>query len=91
MNNSWYVYLLRCHDNTLYTGVTTDPQRRLHEHNHTTRGARYTRARRPVELVYHECAEDRAGACRREWEIKQLDSAGKRALIAAKTVELVLE
>ncbi|MES9899345.1 MAG: GIY-YIG nuclease family protein [Sedimenticola sp.] len=89
--NDWYVYLLRCRDNTLYTGVTTDPQRRLHEHNHTAKGARYTRARRPLELVYSEQVEDRATACRREWEIRQLSAVAKRTLIETSRKDSVLE
>ncbi len=78
----WYVYILRCRDNTLYIGVTTDCERRLHEHNHTNKGAKYTRARRPVSLSYHEQADNRAAAQRREAEIKRLSAAQKEALIA---------
>lgn len=91
MSDSWHVYILRCGDSTLYTGVTTDPRRRLHEHNHTTRGARYTRARRPVEMVYSEAVTDRASACRREWEIKQLKATQKRQLISTGDPASVLE
>jgi putative endonuclease len=80
--NGWFVYLLRCGDNSLYTGVTTDLERRLHEHNHTPRGAKYTRARRPVTLAYSEPAHSRQAACRREWEIKQLRADEKEQLIA---------
>ncbi len=76
---SWYVYILRCADDTLYTGITTDPDRRLGEHNAGT-GARYTAPRRPVEMVHLEDAEDRAAAARREYEIKQLPRAEKLAL-----------
>lgn len=79
---SWYVYLLRCADDTLYTGVTTDPQRRLREHNAGgPRGARYTRARRPVELIYSEPATNRAEACRREAAIKKLSREAKLAFL----------
>ncbi|MCP4284144.1 MAG: GIY-YIG nuclease family protein [Gammaproteobacteria bacterium] len=78
----WYTYILCCADSTLYTGVTTDLERRLHEHNHTRRGARYTRARRPVSLLYFEQTESRTLATRREWEIKQLSAKEKRALAA---------
>lgn len=76
----WYVYLLQCSDNTLYTGVTCDLQRRLHEHNHTSRGARYTRSRRPVTLVYHEQVSDRSSAQQREASIRRMDAAAKRRL-----------
>jgi len=79
---SWFVYLLRCADDTLYAGVTTDPDRRLAEHNAGV-GARYTRARLPVERVYLEPAPDRAAACRREASIKKMPRAAKLALISA--------
>lgn len=81
--SSWFVYLLRCADGTLYAGVTTDPDRRLAEHNAGT-GARYTRARRPVERVYLEPAADRAAACRREAALKRLPRAAKLTLVSAK-------
>ena len=80
-NGNWFVYMLRCADDTLYTGVTTDPVRRLQEHNHGHGSARYTRARRPVSLVYTETAIDRAAACRREAQIKRYRRADKLALI----------
>lgn len=79
----WYVYMLRCADGSLYTGVTTDPDRRLREHNEGRLGARYTRARRPVALVYLEEAADRSLACRREALIKALPRDEKLALLAA--------
>jgi putative endonuclease len=79
---NWHVYILRCADETLYTGITTDPARRLQEHNGECRGgARYTRTRRPVEMIWCETAEDRAAASRREWEIKHLTRAQKQNLI----------
>ncbi|WP_275098588.1 GIY-YIG nuclease family protein [Sedimenticola hydrogenitrophicus] len=81
---NWFIYILRCGDGTLYTGVTTDVERRLHEHNHGPRGAKYTRARRPLVLAYQEAAESRSAACRREWEIRQLSAAEKRRLISAR-------
>ena len=82
MSQSWYVYILRCADDTLYTGITTDVGRRLAEHNgNGPLGARYTRARRPVELAYSEQARDRASAARREAAIKQLPRQAKLALI----------
>lgn len=80
----WFIYLLECADGTFYTGITTDPQRRLHEHNHTGRGARYTRARRPVVLAYQEAAASRAEAARREYAIRTLPRAAKQVLAAKK-------
>ena len=76
----WFVYLLHCSDQTLYTGITTDLQRRLQEHNGGRAGARYTRARRPVRLVYFESATDRSMASRREYAVRRLSSRGKRQL-----------
>ena len=82
---TWWVYLLRCADGSLYTGITTDLDRRLAEHNGDGRpaGARYTRSRRPVQLVYHEAARNRSAATQREAAIKRLDRACKLALCAA--------
>ena len=80
---SYYVYILRCSDSTLYTGIATDVQRRLVEHNETQKGAKYTRVRRPVELVYQEETEDRSSACKREYAIKQLKREEKLRLINA--------
>ena len=79
-----YVYLLRCHDDTLYCGWTTDPQERLRVHN-SGRGAKYTRSRLPVELVYQEAYEDRHEALSREWQIKQMSRMEKETLIAQGT------
>jgi putative endonuclease len=78
---AWCVYMLRCADGTLYTGITTDIARRIAEHNgESGLGARYTRSRRPVQLVYVEAAANRAGAARREAAIKKLDRVRKLAL-----------
>jgi putative endonuclease len=80
---AWFVYMLRCADGTLYTGITTDIDRRLAEHNgEGGTGARYTRSRRPVVLAYSEPADSRAEASRREAAIKQLDRTRKLALCA---------
>ena len=81
MAEPWFVYILRCADRTLYTGVTTDPDKRLADHN-SGRGARYTRSRGPVEMVYTEPAADRGAALRRESEIKRMRAADKRRLVA---------
>jgi putative endonuclease len=80
MAEPWFVYILRCADRTLYTGVTNDTGRRVADHN-AGRGARYTRVRRPVALVYVEAVEDRGAALRRESEIKRMRAADKRRLI----------
>lgn len=81
----WTVYLARCSDGTLYTGVTTDPERRLAEHNSGCGGA-YTRSRGPVILVYWEHASDRSGALRREHAIKRLSRAQKEALVLRRSM-----
>ena len=83
----WHVYILRCADGSLYTGIAKDSAKRLSEHN-AGRGARYTRSRLPVELVYAETAVDRGSALRREHEIKQLSAAGKRRLIESSQAQL---
>jgi len=80
---AWWVYMLRCADGSLYTGITTDVTRRVAEHNGDgDAGARYTRSRRPVRLVYAEAAASRAEATRREAAIKRLDRTHKLALCA---------
>ncbi|HSC75883.1 MAG TPA: GIY-YIG nuclease family protein [Pseudomonadales bacterium] len=79
----WFVYIIRCADGTLYTGITTDLVRREQEHNSEKKGARYTRSRRPVALVYSEEAADRSEASKREYAIKQLPLGGKMALVGA--------
>lgn len=79
--NTWWVYFLRCNDNSLYAGVTTDIHRRLGEHNNSKLGAKYTRARRPVTLVYIEAAENKSAACKREYQIRTLTKAKKEQLV----------
>jgi len=79
---SWHVYILRCADNSLYTGITTDLSRRIKEHNgDNKKGARYTRARRPVSLVYQEDCDNRSQASHREYELKQLSRQQKLSLV----------
>lgn len=75
----WYVYLLACADGSYYTGATTDPDRRLGEHQ-SGKGSRYTRARRPLKLVYTEAHPDKVSALKREWAIKQLNHEAKRRM-----------
>ncbi len=77
---SYSVYILRCNDNTFYTGITTDIVKRLHEHNTSIRGAKYTRYRRPVVLMYHESHIDKSSALKREIFIKQMKRDQKEAL-----------
>ena len=78
----WYLYILKCSNNTYYTGVTTDIERRLKEHNNKQlRGSKYAKARIPVELVYQETHPDRSRAQKREYQIKQLTRAKKEELI----------
>ena len=77
-----YCYILECSDGTLYTGWTTDLERRVKVHN-AGRGSKYTRLRRPVRLVYSERLPDRSGAQKRELAIKRLPRAKKMALITA--------
>jgi len=74
--------MVRCADNSLYTGIAKDVERRIHEHNSDdTSGAKYTKARRPVILVYQEACESRSAATRREYEIRQLGRKGKEKLL----------
>ena len=79
----YYVYMVQCADETLYTGIATDVSRRIEEHNSSTKGAKYTRIRRPVRLVYSEVFADRSLASKREYEIKKkMTRMQKLALIA---------
>ena len=81
---AWVVYILRCSDDSLYTGITNNLDRRLLEHNdrsQQTKAAKYTRARQPVKLIYQEHAESRSHASRREYQIKQLSRTQKIQLI----------
>ncbi|WP_420908178.1 GIY-YIG nuclease family protein [Pseudoflavonifractor phocaeensis] len=76
---AWYVYMLRCGDGTLYTGMTDDVERRLAAHR-SGKGAKYTRGRGPLELVYTEEQPDKSSALRREFQIKKLPRERKSAL-----------
>lgn len=77
----YHLYILRCADETLYTGITTDVKRRVEEHNTSLRGAKYTRARRPVKLVYTRSFRNRSAACIEEARIKKLSRAEKLTLL----------
>ena len=80
----YYVYIVKCADETLYTGIAKELERRIDEHNGSDKGAKYTRVRRPVTLVYSEEYEDRSLASKREYEIKKkMSRAEKLKLIAS--------
>ncbi len=81
--SDWFVYILRCSDDSLYTGITTDVERRVKEHNGETAkaGAKCTRARRPVTLVYQEIANNRSVASKREAAIKSMSRQQKLTMI----------
>jgi len=76
----WWVYIVRCSDGSLYTGITVDKDRRVNEHNTSNKGAKYTRPRRPVQLVYSEKHLDRSSASKRESAIKKLSRSEKLTL-----------
>ncbi|MFH0892112.1 MAG: GIY-YIG nuclease family protein [Candidatus Falkowbacteria bacterium] len=80
----WYVYILKCADKTLYTGISTDTGRRTEEHNASGLGAKYTRSRRPVKLVYARGYKSRSAAAREECRLKQLTRAEKLKIINSK-------
>jgi putative endonuclease len=79
--SSWFVYILRCADNTLYTGITTDVDNRIKQHNGVKKGAKYTRNRQPVQLVYQEVSDSRSDASKREYSIKSLKKRQKEHLV----------
>jgi putative endonuclease len=78
---NWLVYIILCSDDTFYTGITTDLQRRFSQHA-SGQGAKYFRGRRPLEIVYREAGHTRSSAAKREREIKGMDRSVKLALIA---------
>ena len=84
MEQGYFVYILRCADDTLYTGITTDLARRVRMHD-IGRGAKYTRGRGPVRLVYSEACASRAEASKREYALKRLPRGEKERLIATKS------
>lgn len=84
----WYLYILECADSSFYTGITVDLKQRLEKHNQGI-GARFTRGRRPVKIVYHEKQPDRASASRRELEVKKLTREKKMLLIKNKFTKTI--
>ena len=78
---SYFIYILECNDGSLYTGITKDLNKRLDEHNSNDKGAKYTKARRPVKLLYEESSENRSTASKREYKIKQFTRLKKLQLI----------
>jgi putative endonuclease len=78
--SNWFVYIVRCSDGTLYTGITTDLQKRVARHN-SRKGAKYTATRTPVVLVWSQPSETRSTASKEEWRIKQLSRSEKLSLI----------
>ena len=85
---TWFLYILRCGDGTLYTGITTDVQARFAQHQ-AGKGAKYTRGRAPLELVYQEQCPDHSQALKREHAIKQLPRRKKLELIAKAECEVL--
>lgn len=78
----YYLYILKCADKSLYTGITTDLKRRVIEHNSKNKGAKYTAGRRPVKLVYSKKFKNRSEATREEARVKKLTRAEKLLLVA---------
>lgn len=79
----WTVYIIRCDDGCLYTGVSTDVERRFREHREHPRGAKFFNGRKPLEVVFREAGHTRSSACRREAAIKKLSREEKLQLILA--------
>ncbi len=84
MSKNWYLYILKCVDNTLYTGITTDLGRRVSEHNSSDLWAKYTKTRRPVTLVYSETFSNRSEATKREIQVKKMKRSEKEKLCEAR-------
>ena len=82
ISKKYYVYIVECVDGTLYTGYTTDIERRINEHNYSTRSAKYTRSRRPVKLKYKEEYDTVSEALKRENKIKKMSRKQKLELIS---------
>lgn len=88
---SYFVYILECSDGSLYTGITKDVTKRLDEHNNSSKGAKYTKARRPLKLLYQEPSVDRSSASKREYSIKKLTRLKKLKLIKDKNIIFNIE
>jgi len=84
----WFVYILRCSDGTFYTGSTSDPYRRLSQHEQGT-GAKYTRGRSPLEMIYCQPCESKSDALKKEYAIKQLSRPEKEALIQSLEIPII--
>jgi putative endonuclease len=82
---NWQIYIILCSDNSLYTGITTDIERRLRQHE-SGRGAKYFRGRQPMELVYLENGHSRSSASKREAEIKRMTRADKSLLVSSGSI-----
>lgn len=80
----YYVYIVECSDGSLYTGITTDVERRILEHNYSFKSAKYTRSRRPVKLVYSKLVGNRSLASKEEYRIKKLSRVKKLDIIKTK-------
>ena len=80
-NLNWFLYILKCSDGTLYTGITNDLSRRMNQHNNGS-ASRYTRSRRPVQCLYHETCPSRSHALKRELAVKSLPKKEKERLIS---------
>lgn len=78
---SYFVYILQCSDNSLYIGIAKDIEKRVKEHNTSSKGAKYTRSRRPVVVIYTEEFDSRSSALKREWVLKQLSRHEKEILL----------
>ena len=77
----WHIYILQCRDKTLYTGITTNLKRRVKEHNFSKLGAKYTKGRRPVKLVYSARKKNKSSALKEEYRIKKLSRDEKIGII----------
>jgi putative endonuclease len=82
VNTSWSLYIIEASDSSLYTGITTDVERRFEEHLQCRKGAKYFNGRSPIKVVYREDGHTRSSASRREAEIKKLSRSEKKSLIA---------
>lgn len=87
LSTSWHLYILECCDGTLYTGITSNLERRLRQHNSGV-ASKYTRARKPVKMVYAEPCKDRSEASKREIQVKKLNRNAKVRLIQSLNCDL---